>query len=118
MKFEMSTSSQYHYEDLNVILYDPKHLLIIEVDLNKIMNKILERCHYYPRKDNRRILESKGHNFVLKTSPLHRKGCLVSIFLCDYDLMVAREPIGKRIKFLTPNTFEYLIHKLSREHIM
>ena len=96
---------QHHSEALDMILNEPKYCLIPKVNLNKFMNKIFEGKHYYPGKDSRSILESKGHDCVLKTSPLHRKGCLLSILLCDYEMMVAREPISKRINFLSPNTF-------------
>ena len=101
----LATPFQHHYEALNMILNEPKYHPIVEVDLKKFMDKIFEGNHYYPGKDSRSILESKENDCVLKTSTLRRKGCLVSIFLCDDDLMVARETISKRVNFLTPNTF-------------
>ena len=88
-----------------MILNEPKYLPIVKLDLNKFMNKIFERNHYYLGKDSRIILDSKGNYHILETPPLYCKGCHVSIFLHDYDLMVAREPISERINFLTTNTF-------------
>ena len=85
-----------------MILNEPIYSSILKVDLKKFMNEIFEGTHYYFRKNSRSILESKGHYRVLETTPLRRKGFLVSIFLCDSDLMVAREPISKRINFLNP----------------
>ena len=86
----LSKLFQHHFEALNMIFYEPKHRRVIEVDLKKLMNKILESSHYYPGKYSRNILDSKGHSCFLKTSPLRRKGCLLSIFLQNYDVMVAR----------------------------
>ena len=91
----LKTPLQHHYEALNMILNEPKYRPIVEVELNKFMYKIFAGSHYYTRKDSRRILESKGHYRVLKKTPLHHKGCLVSVFLCDSNLMVAREPINE-----------------------
>ena len=85
-----------------MILNEPKYYSIVEVDLKQFMNKIFECNHYYLGKDSRSILESKGNYHVLETTPLCHKGSLVSIFLCDYYMMVAREPINEWIKFLTP----------------
>ena len=109
---------QHHPKALNMILNEPKYVPIIDIDLKKFKNKIIEGNHYYYGKNNKSILESKGNYRILETIPLHRKGCLVLIFLCDSDMMVAREPISKRIKFLTPNTFYYLIHKWSWKWVM
>ena len=69
------------------------------------MNKIFEGNHYYHGKKTMNILESKGNYRALEINPLRRKGCLVSVFLCDFDPMVAREPISEKINFLTPDTF-------------
>ena len=66
-----ATPFQHHYEALNMILNDPKYHPIFEVDRNRFMNKIFEGNHYYLGKDSRSILDSKGHDYVLKTSPLH-----------------------------------------------
>ena len=99
------TPFQHHSKAPNMIFYDPKHYPIIELDLKKFMNKVFESIHNYLGKDSRRIIEVKGNYHILETPPLCHKGCLVSIFLHNYDLMVAKEPISKRVNFLTPNTF-------------
>ena len=78
-----------------MILNDPKYCPIVEVDLKKFKDKILEGNIYYPGKDSGSILESKGNYRVLKTTPLHCKGCIMPNFLCNYNMMVAREPIGE-----------------------
>ena len=85
---------QHHLEALNMILNEPKYCPILEVDLNKFMNKKFKGNDYYSRKNNRSILESKGNYYVLETTPLCHKGCLVPVFLCDSNLMVAKEPIS------------------------
>ena len=89
----------------------PKYCPIIKVDLNKFMNTIFEGSHHYLGKYRNIILESKGHHRILEAPPLHCKGCLMSIFLRDSDLKVSIKPISERIKFLTHNTFKYLISK-------
>ena len=91
----LETPFQHHSEALNMILNEPKYHPIVEVDLKKFMDKIFEGNHYYPGKDSRSILESKGHDRILETPPLHHKNSLVPIFLRDYDLMVSIEPISK-----------------------
>ena len=96
------TPFQHHFEALNMILNEPKYYPIVEVYLKKFMNKIFEGNHYYPGKDSRRILESKGNYCVLETTPLHHKGYILSIFLGDFDMMVSKEPISEWINFLTP----------------
>ena len=78
-----------------MILNDPKYCPIIEVDLKKFMNKIFEGNYYYSGKNNRIILDSKGHYLVLETPPLHRKGDLGLVFLYDSNLMVTRETISE-----------------------
>ena len=95
---------QNHPEALNMIIIDPKYCPIVELDLKKFMNKIFECNHYYSKKDSMSILESKVHYYILETPPLRHKGCLVSIFLCDSDLMVSKEPINERIYILAPKT--------------
>jgi hypothetical protein len=52
----------------------------------------LKDYNYYPGKHRRGILQSKGHNHVLITSPFHRKSGLVSILLCDSYLMYPNNP--------------------------
>ena len=91
----LATLFQHHSEALNMILNEPKYCPIVEVELKKVMNKIFEGDHYYPGKDSRSILESKWHYFVLETPSLCRKGFLVSIFLCDSNMTVSREPISE-----------------------
>ena len=91
----LETLFQHHPKALNMILNEPKYCAIIEVYFNKFMNKIFESNYYYSGKNNKSIIESKWHYRVLVATPLHCKGCLMSIFLCDYDLMVAREAISE-----------------------
>ena len=100
----LSTPFQHHSKALNMIFNEPKYSPIIELELNKLMNKILERNHYYLGKDSRSVVESKGLYHILETPPLHCKSGLVLIFLRNSDMMVAKEPISKRIDFLAPNT--------------
>ena len=50
-----------------MILNEPEYRPIIKVDLNKFMIKIFESNHFYPRKNSKSILESKGHYHVLET---------------------------------------------------
>ena len=89
------TTFRHHHEALNMILNELEYRPIVKVELNKFMNKIFEGNHYYPRKNNSSILESKGNYRVLETIPLRRKGGPVSVFLCNSNMMVAREPINE-----------------------
>ena len=70
------------------------------------------------RKYSRCILQPKGHNSILKGSHFGRKGCLMSVFWGNSDLMVARKPISKRVDFLTSNIVEHFICKGGRKGIM
>ena len=78
-----------------MILNEPKYGPIVKEDIEKFMNKIFEGNHYYLGKNSRSILDSKGHYRVVETTPLRRKGFLVSVFLCDSNMMVAKEPISE-----------------------
>lgn len=57
------------------------------------MDVFLERGHHYMRKYHWRILQSKGHNDVLKTASFDCESCLSPIFRCDLDLMVPSKAI-------------------------
>ena len=76
-----------------MIINEPKYYSIIKVDFKKFVNKIFKGNNYYSGKNSRSIL--KGHCRVLETPPLRHKGGLVSIFLCNSNLMVSRETIIK-----------------------
>ena len=78
-----------------MFLNEPKYNPIVELDLKRFMNKKFEGNHYYTGKNSSSILESKGHYRVLETTPLRRKGFLMSISLCDSNMMVSREPISE-----------------------
>ena len=101
-----------------MILNDPKYCPIIKVYFNKFVNKIFKGNSYYSGKNSRSILKCKRHDCILQTPPLHRKGGLVSIFLCNSNMMVTRETISEWINFLTPDTFQYLICKWSQKWVM
>lgn len=75
--------------------HQPKHSLIIKVYFQKLMNKLLERSNNYTRENHRRILQSKWHYSVLKTTPLNREVHLSPILWRDFDLMVPKEPINE-----------------------
>ena len=70
------------------------------------------------RKYSKCILQPKGHNSILKGSHFGSKGCLMSIFWSNSDLMVARKTIGKRVHFLTPNIVEHFVCKGGGKRIM
>ena len=76
------------------------------------MNKFLECSNNHVRKDSRRILQSKQHYHVLKTTPLNRKGCLAPTLRCDFDLVVPREPIIEGVCFLATYIVQHFIFEL------
>ena len=77
------TAFQHHSKDLNMVFYEPKYYPIIEVDFKKFVYEIFKGGYYNFGKNHRSILKSKGHYRILETSPLHHKGSLVLIFLCN-----------------------------------
>ena len=81
---------QHHPQSLNMIFNEPKYRPIIEVDLKKFMNKIFEGNYYYSGKNSRRIIDFKGNYHILEITPLYCKGFIVSILLCDSNLMLYR----------------------------
>ena len=81
---------QHHPKDLNMILNEPKYYPIIKVDFRKFVNKVFKGNDHYFGKNSKSILESKGHYRVLEKPPLCHKGGVVSIFLCDSNLLVTR----------------------------
>ena len=91
-----------------MVFYQPKHSLFIKVHLQKLMNEFFECSNDYTQKNLRHILESERHYTVLKTSPFSHEGHLASIFRCDFDLMVPREPISEGVRFLVT----YIIQSL------
>ena len=82
------TSFQHHYEDINMILNDPKYCPILKLDFNKFENKFFKGSDYYSGKYSRSILDSKGNYCALETPPLHHKGGIVLVLICNYNLMV------------------------------
>ena len=75
------------------------------------MDEVFERSYNYCRKNGTNTLESKRNYRIMETSPFHRKGCFVSIFLCNPNLMVTRKPISKWIYLLSFNVLYYFICK-------
>ena len=82
------------------------------------MNKFLECHNNHARKYSRRILQSKWHYIVLKTTPLSRKGCLAPILQRDFYLVVPKEPINEGVCFLATYIVQHFISEWSRERIM
>ena len=79
-----------------MILNEPKYCPIVKIDFKKFVNKVFKGSDYYFGKNSRSILESKGNYRVLEiTPPLHCKGGLVSIFLCDSNMMVTIETFSE-----------------------
>ena len=99
-------------------LNQSKHYLIVKVYFQKFMNYILERCDDYTRKDHRRVLQPKRHHHILEASPFSHEGHLTSILQHDLHLMVLKEPISERIRFLAANIIQDLIDERSLEGIM
>ena len=87
-----------------MVFYKPKNHLIIEVEFNKFVNEIFKGNYYNSRKNHRSILKSKGHYHLLEKSPLHSKGSLFSVFLCNPDMMVTRKSISEGVHFLPSDT--------------
>ena len=84
---------QHHTKALNMILNKPKYYPIIEVDFKKFVYKIFKGSYYNSGKNCRGILKSKWHYRILKPSPLCHKVILVSVFICNPDLMVTKKSI-------------------------
>ena len=82
------------------------------------MDKFLKDCNYYPRKDGGGILESKQHYSVLERSPFSSEHSFAAIFRCDPDLMVAREPVRERVRFLPPHAIKDFILEWHMKRIM
>ena len=82
------------------------------------MYVLLKRGDDYSRKYSRCILQPEGHDSILEGSHLGRKGCLMSVFWGNSDLMVARKTIGKRVHFLTPDIVEHFVCKGGGKRIM
>ena len=55
------------------------------------MTKLFKSYDYHPRKYRKGILKSKGHNYILKSSPFCGEGSLPSIFWYDLDLLIPLE---------------------------
>ena len=86
------TTFEHHSQSLYMEFYEPKYYLIIEVDFKKFVYKIFKGSYYNSGKNRRSILKYKGHYHILETSPLCCKSSLVSVFLCNLDMMVLENP--------------------------
>ena len=82
------------------------------------MYVFLKSGNDYSGKYGRCILQPEGHNGILEGTHFGSKGCLVSVFWSNSDLMVARKTIGKRVYFLASDIVEHFICKGGRERVM
>jgi hypothetical protein len=57
--------------------------------------KIMENVGHGPLKHSTCVLESKRHDAIRKSTPRGSKSGFILIYLMDFDLSVAREPINK-----------------------
>ena len=92
--------------------------LIIHIYLQELLNKVFKHGDNYPIKYCVCILQPKRHDCILKTTPFNDKHGLMTILLCNSDLVVPRKAICKGIHILIAYSFKDLICKMSRERIM
>ena len=71
----------------------PIEFTIIHIYLHELLNKVFKHNDNYLRKYCSLILQPKGHDCILKTTPFSNKCGLMPIFLCDSDLVIPRKSI-------------------------
>jgi len=95
-----------------MVFHQPKHIPVIKVYFQELVNKFLE-CHIDYGQKIVGILLSE-----LKTPPLSHEHFLAPIFQHDFDLIVPKECISERICFLATYIVQHFISERSRERIM
>ena len=101
-----------------MISNQPINCPVIHVYLQEFLNEILDHSDNHLRKYCWRILQPKGHDFILKTTPFSDKCGLMVILLCNLDLVIPQKSFYEGIHLLTTYSFKDLICKWSRERIM
>jgi len=82
------------------------------------MNKLFESCDYHSREYYKGVLKSKGHNFILKTTPFNSEGGLMPILQHNFGLMIPWEHMSEQIGFLASNIFQHFICEWCRKWVI
>ena len=73
---------------------------IININLYLVVNHVMEQGDHGSLISCPNILQPKRHHLVTESTPLCDEGCLLHVFGCHLDLVVARETIHKGEDFV------------------
>ena len=73
---------------------------VVDVYLNLMMDRVMEQGDHGALICCLNILQSEGHDFVAKGTPLRNKGCLLHVFGIHFNLIVTGETFHKVEDFM------------------